>query len=145
MLFLRPIVFVCLILALIFGIYLNNVNESLSQSNQCRLINNTCTFFTESMNLHINFLQTPIIEEELLINFDISRGNHIINAWVEGANMYMGKTPVIFEHKSGNKANTGITFLGSCTQADMQWQLFIEVKNKAEKIEIYSASFSTYQ
>jgi hypothetical protein len=96
------------------------------------------------MNLRINFLQAPIIEEELFIDFDISQGNQIVNVWIEGANMYMGKTPVIFENKSDIKVNRGVTFLGSCTQLDMQWQLFIEVKNKAEQIEIYSASFSTH-
>lgn len=144
---LRLGIFLCLIFTVLFGIYLKNVNNTLNhstQSNQCLLINNACTFKTDSIYLRINFLQPPIIEEELLINFEINQGYQILSAWIEGANMYMGKTPVIFEDKSGDKVTKGLTFLGSCSKADMQWNLFIKVVNETEKTEIYSVSFSTH-
>lgn len=96
------------------------------------------------MNLRIKFIQTPKVEEELLVTFDISTGNTIKQAWIEGANMYMGKTPVIFEQIGPNKINQGLTFLGSCTQAHMEWHMFIEVMDTEDKTKVYSARFNTY-
>lgn len=95
------------------------------------------------MSLRIKFLQAPAIEEELFINFDISKGYVIAGAWVEGENMYMGKTPIIFENIDNKKTNKGFTFLGSCTQPDMQWKLYIEVKSEAGDTSLYSAFFNT--
>lgn len=139
----RLFVLVCLIIALFFGIYLSNVNKSLNLSNECIMLNNACSFSTATMNLRIKFQQAPVIEEELLLNVDISTGHTITGAWVEGVNMYMGKTPVIFTNTDGKTTNNGITFLGSCTQPDMQWKLYIQVQDEAEKTEVYSATFST--
>lgn len=95
------------------------------------------------MNLRIKFIQPPKVEEELLVNFDISPGNTIKKAWIEGANMYMGKTPVIIEQLGPDKINQGITFLGSCSQPDMEWLLFVEIDNNAGKTEVYSTTFNT--
>jgi hypothetical protein len=95
------------------------------------------------MNLRIKFKQTPTVEEELLVTFDISPGNTIKKAWIEGANMYMGKTPVIIEQLGPDKINQGLTFLGSCSQAHMEWQLFVEIINTTDNTEVYSATFNT--
>ena len=139
----RLILLVCLILALFFGMYVSNVNNSLNQSNECIIVNNVCSFSNATLNLRIKFRQAPQIEEELIINFDISKGNTIKIAWVEGVNMYMGKTPIIFDKVNGETTNNGITFLGSCTQPYMRWKLFVEIVNVAEETEVYSAAFTT--
>jgi len=137
----RPIIFVGLVLVTVGGIYFGNVNKSLNQSNKCVLQNKQCLFENPSTTLGIKFKHLPVIEEEMLIDFDISDENQINSAWIEGVNMYMGKMPVIFDN---DKNVNGVTFLGSCSQTNMQWQLFIEVKNKAGQLTTYSALFSTH-
>jgi hypothetical protein len=59
----------------------------------------------------------------------------------------MGKTPVIINPQSKSENNNiykGETFLGSCTQASMQWRMVVQVShNKTEQTTAYSASFNT--
>ena len=97
-------------------------------------------------SLTILFTQSPIVEEELFIVFESPERFQIKRAWIEGDNMYMGKTPILFEN--ANKPNLGLTFLGSCNLAEMKWLLFVELIDTelkdAENI-VLSASFSTHQ
>ena len=69
-----------------------------------------------------------------------SGGVKIVNAWIEGVNMYMGKTPIIFEQTP----SVGITFLGSCNLPEMKWRINIEAQNNEGEINHYSAFFYTY-
>lgn len=140
---LRLIVFLSLVFIAVLGIYIPNVNNSLNNNDQCLLTNTNCSFNTNTFNFSMTFNQKPIIEEELFINFNISSGYKIKNAWIEGVNMYMGKTPVIFTEPTDKSNVEAVTFLGSCSQANMNWQLFIEVESPEEKSKTYSVYFST--
>lgn len=140
---LRLIFFTSLVLAVLAGLYLDSVNNTLNQSEQCIFFDNTCSFDSQHLDLHISFLDAPIIEEELFISFEISQGNQIKSAWIEGINMYMGKTPIIFEDEKSKDKLKGVTFLGSCSEPKMQWQLLVEVKDKAGQTKVYSALFKT--
>ncbi len=135
-------VYILLVLALVFGVYLANVNEELNTSSTCTLLKNECHFSTPKGQFWLKFEQTPVAEEELNIFFGTPEGIKVKNAYIEGVNMYMGKTPVIFE--DGLPANTAVTFLGSCNLEEMQWALYVETKVDA-KSELFRIDFSTYQ
>lgn len=110
------------------------------------MTNNACFFDVDIAELKVSFQKIPTIEEELIINFFLNNNRaEITQAWVEGQNMYMGKTPVIFESKELPLEHQGITFLGSCSQPQMQWQFNVAVKNKkTEQTKVYSAFFTTH-
>ncbi len=126
---------------LIFGIYLGYVNTSLNNEAECNLTNSACNVSLGEQYLSVRFLQTPVAEEELLLEFDMPPNYHIDKAWIEGINMYMGKTPVMFE--DANSKNRGVTFLGSCNLQEMQWRLFVELEH-IESSERHRASFDFY-
>jgi hypothetical protein len=141
---LTSLVFTSLVIAVFAGIYFSDVNRSLTDTAQCSLRNNACLFSNEILDLRVVFKQTPIVEEEIFIDFTLSNDFVVKQAWVEGINMYMGKTPISIKNRSSEQITTGVTFLGSCNKPIMQWRLSIEVENKTSKQTlIYAALFST--
>jgi hypothetical protein len=140
---LKIVLFLILVLIVVLSTYLSSVNKNITTTNKCSLRNNICTFTNEYVNLGVGFKHSPIVEEEIFIEFTLSPNFTISQSWIEGANMYMGKTPVI-TNATENGVFEGLTFLGSCTEPKMQWNMFIEVKNKkTEQTFIYSVFFST--
>lgn len=93
--------------------------------------------------MSVTFEQQPITEEELFLVFDLDDSSSIVSAWVEGTDMYMGKTPVLFEDPL--KPLQAVTFLGSCNLQEMQWQLNVKVKNNATaEVALIQLYFYTY-
>lgn len=125
------------------GIKIADINKPLNKLEQCELSNNVCHFERDSFSLEIEFERPPIIEEEMFIDFSFSDGYLLQKAWIEGVNMFMGRTPVIQNKISAGEVEA-LTFLGSCTEPRMQWQMFVEIKNnKTEQIYVYSVLFTT--
>lgn len=140
----RLIITILLIFIAIFGVYLGNVSNSLNFSDSCDLTLNACEQHAFNERVRAKFEQAPITEEELFITFSSSESISIQNAWVEGVNMYMGKTPVLFEDPS--QAERAVIFLGSCNLQEMQWQLNVNVKNNAtSEVALLQYKFYTYQ
>ena len=120
----RLSLWILLLLALIFGVYLSNVNKVLLVDGICDITVSSCKFEALDQVVSVSFEQKPVPEEELSLNITLPERLEIQTAWVEGINMYMGKSPVIFENPSN--AGEGIVFLGSCNLSEMQWRLLIE-------------------
>lgn len=148
------LVLICLLSVLAAVIYTENVNEPLNRGYECRLSDQMCSFDGELGSLSVTFEQPPEIEEELVIDFYFSSNILLKRAWVEGSNMYMGRTPVVPENSTDGafKLNSidalnsfkGVIFLGSCTEPLMQWNLYIEMENIAtEDTRTYRISFDT--
>ncbi len=148
------LVLICLLSVLTAVIYTENVNEPLNRGYECRLSDQRCSFDGDLGSLRVTFEQPPEIEEELIIDFYFSANILLKRAWVEGDNMYMGKTPVVPENSTDEalKLNSidalnsfkGIIFLGSCTEPLMKWNLFVEMENSTTKEKrIYRISFDT--
>ncbi|MFW8589665.1 hypothetical protein ACOI22_02565 [Glaciecola sp. 2405UD65-10] len=116
-----------LILLVISGAIINHVNKPLTNEHVCTIQEKFCTFSDGDLRASVEFEQVPVVEEELFVKIDVDSAWRIQKAWVEGINMYMGKTPVLFEDNNNKKR--GVTFLGSCNLSTMQWHIYIEVKN----------------
>lgn len=119
--------------------YYNYVNKQDITAAECDLTTETCTFPHEYGKIAIKFLSQIVVEEEILLSIDLPKGVELQSAWIEGINMYMGKTPIIKE------GSTFLTFLGSCNLAKMQWRLHLLVENKSGQVTKYSAVFHTSQ
>lgn len=78
--------------------------------------------------LKIGFSPDPVVvEAEIKVKLYLSDGWYLKNAWVEGVNMYMGKSPLIIEDiHHQNKEITAIMFLGSCSEPKMHWRITTE-------------------
>jgi len=51
-----------------------------------------------------------------------------ISGFIEGKSMYMGKIPLIFDSVSTEKAVEAQFMLGSCSDPNMTWRTWIEIK-----------------
>jgi hypothetical protein len=140
----RILVFISAVIAVILGIYLANVNDTLNAGGECDITRNTCKINVLNSQISVKFEQPPITEEELFLEFEFGKGIMIEQAWIEGVNMYMGKTPVLFEDSS--KPQRAVTFLGSCNLSQMQWRLHLNVKTDDSQMPTsVSVPFSTFR
>lgn len=131
------IIFIALLAISLSGIYYKNVNSSIEPSGKCDLTVGKCTFVYRNDKISVKFLSPIVAEEEILLSIELPQELKLTEAWVEGVNMFMGKTPII-------KTDDGyVTFLGSCSLAKMQWQLNLNVENQNGQVKIYSAAFHT--
>lgn len=119
------------------GVYYKNVNSQGNLQKECDLTVEKCTFVYENNKIIVKFLSPIVTEEELLLSIDLPKELKLTKAWIEGVNMFMGKTPIM-------KEDIGyITFLGSCNLAQMQWRLILHIENQNGQVKTYSAAFYT--
>lgn len=153
-LFSLTLVVLCLLFVLGGYIFSSDVNKSLTRKVECTLRDRVCQFVDELGSLSIVFEQSPVLEEEINVKIHLSENLLLTNAWVEGVNMYMGKTPLIPEHtldfQPGNhNLNAAglfqaLFFLGSCTEPRMQWAMVLEIENTVtEQFQAYKVLFTT--
>lgn len=137
----------CLCLSVFAAKNILGVNKVLAEGQVCTLHQLRCLFSVDSKQFSIKFVQSPSVEQELAIKFTLPAGTRLGKVWIEGKNMYMGKTPVIFDTEANNGGDvSGLTFLGSCNLPEMTWQLNVQVINeKTEHIKMYSVLFTTSQ
>lgn len=120
------------------------VNDLLSKNDLCDLSRDPCMISSQFGSIKMAFLKPPIVEEEITIVFTLPRDVIVDKAQVEGINMFMGITPVLFEKPS--EPETGITFLGSCSEPAMAWRLSVRLLDKSTgETDVINAGFVTYQ
>jgi len=132
------ILFVALLIISLSGVYYKNVNSPAPSQEKCDLSLGKCTFVYGDNEISVNFLSPIVTEEEILLTFELPADTILTKAWIEGLNMFMGKTPIIEE------AGRYVTFLGSCNLDRMDWQLNLMIENKNGQVTSYSAVFHTY-
>jgi len=132
------ILFIVLLAISLSGIYYKNVNNPNKQSETCDLTVGKCTFVYENDEILVKFLSPIVTEEEILLSIELPQELKLIEAWVEGVNMFMGKTPIM------QTDDAYVTFLGSCSLAKMQWQLNLNVEKQNGQVKTYSAAFYTF-
>lgn len=86
----------------------------------------------KTAELKIEFNPNPVvIEEEINAKLFLSSDWILNKGWVEGVNMYMGKTPLLIQEKENKSAYFDtIFFLGSCSEPDMHWRMVTEWEHK---------------
>lgn len=111
------------------GAAFQDVNYS-AELTGCTIHNNRCVFVIEQQKFDVTFLKKPATDEENRFSITSSAAFSLDNSWVEGVNMYMGKTPVIVEQQNSQDTKA-LLYLGSCNLNSMEWQLILNFKHKA--------------
>ncbi len=122
--FIRLLILAALVLSIFLTIQTSQINKPFTSKGGCDITVNSCTISHKDKTIGLSFEKEPEAEEELFLNFGFPETLQIKNAWIEGVNMYMGKTPILFE--DANNRNRGVTFLGSCNLSEMEWVLYVE-------------------
>ncbi|MDM7860837.1 hypothetical protein QTP81_09540 [Alteromonas sp. ASW11-36] len=134
-----------IILSIIAFIYINiavQTDDSLTSDaltiaglNGCSIQNNYCEFALDQQNFEVSLPEGAKIEEESFVNITSNQGFVIEAIWIEGVNMYMGRSPVIAEIIEDTRFN-GLFFLGSCNTAKMEWVMKIQLAKKTHPVEV---------
>ncbi|MEP2652259.1 MAG: hypothetical protein ABJH06_09695 [Paraglaciecola sp.] len=115
------------------------VQCNLTKQQKCELVNNA-EFIT------VEFLQDIELEEELNLHILTSPTLKIKKMWVQGVNMYMGKTAVLIDNvkeTSFQKSYQGVLFLGACSEPNMKWQLIILTESQDKGEQSWFFNFDT--
>ncbi len=141
----QPIITVFLILAIatfiavkttgLLSEHVSNNTETIAEMNGCAIQNNYCEFIVDQQIFEVSFLDSPLVEEENRVSISSNENFTISRAWIEGINMYMGKSPVIIESATDNSAQA-LYFLGSCNLETMQWRMLIQLEHKTHPVEV---------
>jgi hypothetical protein len=105
-----------------------------------------CSLNVGEQKLSVKFAQTIELEEELSLEINIPNTQILKNVWVQGVNMYMGKTPVIVESnyvQNESVVHQGKLFLGACSESNMIWQLIVQTKDIRNNTHTYFFNFKT--
>ncbi|WP_416308515.1 hypothetical protein [Neptunicella sp. SCSIO 80796] len=124
------VIFALIFLAGLFVLVKIN-NHQLSDANKsyCSLEHGQCEINQGEQSILLQIQPESIpLEEELSLTFTLPSGYNITRGWITGINMYMGKIPLIIESVDNNQTQA-VTFLGSCSEPDMQWLMTLEVEN----------------
>ncbi len=68
------------------------------------------------------------------------------SAWVQGVNMYMGKTALMIDSvvNQGEQVDyLASLFLGACSEPKMKWQLVVQGQDKAGQTHSFFFNFMT--
>ena len=130
-----------LVLLVIYGIHLSNVNDVLTKSDECKVQNRQCKILGVWGEIRVTFAQKPVPEEELFVEFKLPDETSISSVFIEGVYMYMGKSPVMFEDPE--QRNRGVFFLGSCSEPHMQWKMTLMIEHENGNILPFAVLFDT--
>jgi hypothetical protein len=130
------------------GLFLNYFSSpDINFSNQCAVeTGSACTLIINHRLVSVEFLQTIEVEEELALSITTSDNIQIKEMWVQGVNMYMGKSAVLSYSVYAQDAKMvykSRLFLGSCSEPAMKWQLVIQTVDDKQVKQSWFYNFST--
>jgi hypothetical protein len=137
-----------LVCAVVLGVFFNYTGpQNINSKKQCTIeLTQKCVVFDNGQQISVQFLQEMELEEEILINIIIPKNSTIKNMWVQGINMYMGKTAIITDNtyvQDTQKVYNARLFLGACSEPAMKWQMIIQTSTNNELMQSWFFNFST--
>jgi hypothetical protein len=138
-------------LAIVALLYpLLSTSPPIQQGKQCELSTPSCRLNWQQSEFKIEFAPYPIpLEEEVRVWMHLPLDTILKSAHISGINMYMGKIPFIVESRSASHVDfieqvQGVFFLGSCSEADMLWQMTIHLQDGSGESHSLYVNFSTH-
>lgn len=122
-------IFIVLMLTLsLVGIGLSTLTKRHhpSTDSDCFSTSLRCNIMHDSYQMQVSLSRPPEIEEQISLEIDLGEAPALESAWIEGVNMYMGKIHVPLERLDNGKY-AGWFMLGSCSEPNMEWQLYLKV------------------
>ncbi|WP_124748922.1 hypothetical protein [Alteromonas facilis] len=134
------------IIAIVTFIFIKNGSEhpiaptgqsalNIAGDHLCIMSDRECTVNLDNQAFTISFVEPPQIEEESFVSVKSTASFSVEAGWIEGVNMYMGKTPVIRNAES-TTSYEGLFFLGSCNLTQMEWQMTLVINKKTQPISV---------
>lgn len=129
--FFAKILLPLLVCAVALGIFFNYTNPyHMDPSKQCNIeLTQECIVFDKGQQISVQFSQKIEVEEEILLTITVPENTKIKNMWVQGINMYMGKSAIIIDNiyaQDIKKVYNARLFLGSCSEPAMKWQMIVQ-------------------
>ena len=116
-----------IILLLFIVLYLKQTDDAKTVDAQCQISGtSSCIIQRNNEKFSIKLSEKPKIEEEINLRLEYPISFELSKAWVQGVNMYMGRSALVIENtESEGKKNItkALFFLGSCSEKNMLWQL----------------------
>jgi hypothetical protein len=146
--FFAKILLPLLIIAAAVGIFLNYTDPPVIKSTkQCNIdLTQECVVFDNGQQISVRFLQEVEVEEELSLTIRIPSNTQVKRMWVQGINMYMGKSAVLTDSiyaEEDKKVYNARLFLGSCSEPLMRWQLVIQTTDDNGLDQSWFFNFAT--
>lgn len=146
--FFTKILLPLLFFAAIIGFFLNYTDPiTVNATKQCDIdLTQQCKLLHDNQQISVRFLQAIEVEEELLLSITVPSNTNINQMWVQGVNMYMGKTAVLadsIDQDDETKTYNARLFLGACSEPKMKWQLIIQTIDLVGKEQSWFVNFST--
>lgn len=122
---------------------LNSPTSKTYQDVQCPIEgSDACVIQQHTQRFVAQFSSPPEVEEELSLVLTYPDSYALAEAWVQGVNMYMGRSAVLLDanrRQNGKIISQGVLFLGACSEKNMKWQLVtIFVKNTSgQKLKLF--------
>jgi hypothetical protein len=99
----------------------------------CHLDGASCTILGRDAEFKFSVAPFPIkTEERLIFTLHLEPGLGFDSAWIQGINMYMGRIPVLpidSIEASQEGAVELESYLGSCSEPNMRWQMIINLSD----------------
>jgi hypothetical protein len=146
--FFAKILLPLLIFIAVIGMFLNYTDSPpIKSTKQCNIdLTQECVVFDNEQQISVRFLQEVELEEELLLTIRVPNNTQVKKMWVQGINMYMGKSAVLtpsVDAEEGKKVYNARLFLGSCSEPLMRWQLVIQTTDENGIEQSWFFNFST--
>lgn len=130
------------------GVFLNYTDSlPVKSTKQCNIdLTQECFVFDNNQQISVQFLQQIEIEEELQLTVKVPISTNITQMWVQGVNMYMGKSAVLTDSvfvEAGQRVYNARLFLGACSEPAMRWQLIIQTIDDTSSEKSWFFNFST--
>jgi hypothetical protein len=146
----RFILPLAMLLLLFLFFFVSQLDDKKPQDAQCQIEGTSlCVIQRQEEKFSIELLDTPQVEEEISLLLEYPSSYKLSKAWVQGVNMYMGRSALVIEDIKSNRTKTftnALFFLGACSEKNMLWQLvtiYIEPVSGNEIKLFYN--FSTHQ
>lgn len=114
---------------LLFGYFFTRLEQDLNSGVQCQLLGlKECVLVIDQQEFVVQMLQPFHVEEELPVKLTFPSQYRLTGSWIQGVNMYMGKTALLPKNSvsDGAKVVSELTFfLGACSEDKMKWQLVL--------------------
>ena len=139
-----------MLLLLLLFFFVRQLDDKKPQDAQCQIEGTSrCVIQRQEEQFSLKLANSPQIEEEISLLLEYPSSYKLSKAWVQGVNMYMGRSALVIEDTKANGKQTftkALFFLGACSEKNMLWQLvtiYIEPASGQEIKLFYN--FSTHQ
>lgn len=139
--------FLLAFIVILMIIYVKNRDTSNKDTDTCQLHAQKCTILVAEGPFQVQIIDQLVVEELIGVQISLPSSLKIEQIYIEGINMYMGKSQVQQLSVNSHAMNStqhlwnGEFFLGSCSLETMHWQMVIELAGKEQVIKV---PFTTY-